>query len=111
MLGELVQQHTTFSNSLDDALVELSIEVRDAGDLLLEQLVVLGSRADLHAERVNTAVAPAWVNATDTVVLVLAHIRQMVGGVFHKLKVEEFVGHEGALKRDLAEVGMGFVDV
>ena len=65
----------------------------------------------MYGEAVHSRVATALVDATEAVILFSAHVLQVVIADSEPLVVEEVLGDERALARDLAEVAFGPVDV
>ena len=92
-------------------MVEVRVEVGNSCDLLLNSCLIWGSRAD-HADKIfGASVAKTWVDATDAVVLVLAHILH-VGCLLIELSiVEEHISIEGAFLVVLGPLRDRLIDV
>ena len=67
---------------------EVCLEVGDLTDLGVESVLVLGSRAD-NTNEVGGAIVVTRVQVADTMVLVLAHVLQVVCVLVQPLPVEE----------------------
>ena len=67
---------------------KVCLEVGDRSDLGVESFLVLGARAD-NTNEIGGAIVVTRVQAADTMVLVFAHVRQVVSILFQPLIVEE----------------------
>ena len=74
---------------------KVCLEVGDLTDLGVESVLVLGARADNHDE-VGGAIVVTRVQAADTMVLIFAHVLQVVCVLVQPLPVEELQA-EGAI--------------
>ena len=92
-------------------MVEVRVEVGNSCDLLLNSCLIFGSGADDADKIFGANVAEAWVDATDAVVLVIAHIPLVDFFLVELSIVEEHISIEGAFLVVLGPLCDGFVDV
>ena len=92
-------------------MLEVGLEVGDLGDRRVHGIFILVVAADDKAELFIAEVAIAGVDATDSVVLLIADVWCLVLMDGQPLVVEEVVDVHGALNVVISPVGGGFVDV
>ena len=96
--------------SLNNDLHEV-VEAGDQSYLLAKPRLIVSSRADDTTEGINASIAAPRVDPTDAMVLLLAHIHQMVLSRLHPAPVEEVLAMEHALLVHRREIGFTLVDI
>ena len=89
--------------------MEVSLEVGDLRDLGVEGLLVLGTRAN-DSDEVRGAIVVTGVQAADSMVLVLAHVLQVVAVLVQPVPLEE-PKVEGAFRHHSFPVGSRLINV
>ena len=84
--------------------MELRVEERDRLDERFDLLVRLKISSHAHRKGSCSAVAGAWVDSAWAVVLVLPHVRHVVGLLVHALIVKEDVRVENTLHPDCRKI-------
>ena len=81
--------------------------VRDCSDIFFG----LSTTTNYHGEGWNAGVATAWVDAANSMVLILANISHIVGLLIHLLPVKEGVRVERAIDFEGCKVWRGCLEI